>query len=151
MDHTSKAYRDYMASPEWAWRRDRAFEACQPTKCYCCNRKAELRRPLDLHHLTYERFGHEPPEDLVLICRICHKAVHHIATNGCSVRQATEIIREWRRNGIKPDWMKSFRNPRTKRSRRLIKEQRDERGWEKWAKFKAKVAAKNKETSPSKS
>lgn len=141
VDHRSKQYRDYLASPEWAWRKDRAFEAKRPARCYCCNRKASLRCPLDLHHLTYERFWREPSEDLVLVCRVCHTAIHHVATNGCSVRQATETVRAWRRNRIKPDWMKGLRQARTPRSRRLIKEQRLVRGQAKWAEFKARVAA----------
>jgi hypothetical protein len=31
---------------------------------------------LDLHHLTYERFGRELPEDVLLICRECHEHRH---------------------------------------------------------------------------
>lgn len=29
---------------------------------------------LQMHHLTYERLGHERDEDLVLLCKECHRA-----------------------------------------------------------------------------
>lgn len=76
----------------------------------------------------------------MLICRICHRAVHHIADGAQSIRQATETILEWRRNGVKPDWMRSFKHPRTARSRRLIIEEREARGRAKWQAFKERVA-----------
>lgn len=144
MNHASREYREYIASSDWAWRRDRAFEASR--KCYCCNHKASLRRPLDLHHLTYERFGHEPVEDLALVCRPCHDAIHNIATNGHTIRQATETVCGWRENRITPDWMKGQRHPRTPRTRRLIKEQKLARAQAKWAAFKARVAADKTQT-----
>ena len=121
------AYLEYLASPEWQWRKDRAFEAQTTPRCYCCNRKGSIRRPLDLHHLTYERFGREPPEDLVLVCRLCHRAIHHIVTDDCSVRQATETVRSWRVAGRRPDWMRSLRHARTPRNKRLIAQQRAQR------------------------
>jgi hypothetical protein len=31
---------------------------------------------LDVHHLTYVRFGHERLEDLLTLCRPCHDAAH---------------------------------------------------------------------------
>lgn len=31
----------------------------------------------DLHHLNYERVGDELPEDLLVICRTCHSAIHN--------------------------------------------------------------------------
>lgn len=31
---------------------------------------------LDAHHLTYDRHGHEEPEDLMIVCRYHHKQIH---------------------------------------------------------------------------
>ena len=31
---------------------------------------------LDAHHLTYERFGNELPEDLMILCRTHHIELH---------------------------------------------------------------------------
>ena len=36
--------------------------------CSCLN--------LDAHHLTYERFGNELPEDLMILCRTHHIELH---------------------------------------------------------------------------
>ena len=31
---------------------------------------------LEVHHLTYERVGHEHPDDLIVLCPACHAAAH---------------------------------------------------------------------------
>jgi 5-methylcytosine-specific restriction endonuclease McrA len=31
---------------------------------------------LDVHHRTYERFGHEDVDDLTVLCRTCHDLFH---------------------------------------------------------------------------
>lgn len=31
---------------------------------------------LDVHHLRYDRYGHEEPSDVLLICRDCHERRH---------------------------------------------------------------------------
>lgn len=65
------AYQRYLRSPEWRKRRRAALErdrhACQWCGC---------RYRLQVHHLTYERFGNERLEDLVTLCDDCHKGVH---------------------------------------------------------------------------
>lgn len=33
---------------------------------------------LEVHHLTYERIGHEHPDDLIVLCPACHADVHGI-------------------------------------------------------------------------
>jgi len=38
-------------------------------KCERCS----LRKPLELHHRTYERLGRELMSDLLLLCSNCHK------------------------------------------------------------------------------
>jgi len=30
---------------------------------------------LQLHHITYERYGHEEPEDLITVCTRCHDVI----------------------------------------------------------------------------
>lgn len=39
--------------------------------CVCCGLSSKL---LDVHHLTYERFGKERISDLQVLCRTCHEA-----------------------------------------------------------------------------
>jgi hypothetical protein len=43
-------------------------------KCELCGEQPGSQ----MHHKTYERFGRELPEDLVLICRWCHESIHGI-------------------------------------------------------------------------
>jgi len=61
-------YQEYLQTPEWHAKRHlalkRAGYKCQ--KCYHQDR-------LEVHHLTYERRGHELPSDLMVLCRTCHE------------------------------------------------------------------------------
>jgi 5-methylcytosine-specific restriction endonuclease McrA len=41
-------------------------------RCACCGSKKRL----EVHHLTYERAGHELLEDLVTLCQRCHATQH---------------------------------------------------------------------------
>ena len=41
-----------------------------------CRRGWTLRD--DLHHLSYDRLGNERHEDLLPLCRTCHRALHRI-------------------------------------------------------------------------
>lgn len=67
----SHAYREYLRSDHWrSTRRDaleRAAHACQ-----LCASKYRL----DVHHRTYDRLGAERPEDLTVLCRMCHEKHH---------------------------------------------------------------------------
>ena len=47
--------------------------------CESCNHfiASEALACLELHHLSYDRaYGFELPEDLIALCRDCHKQVH---------------------------------------------------------------------------
>lgn len=59
-----------MQSDEWRLLREAIIEAvggfCE--RCYA----AEPDVRLEVHHLTYERLGHEDPEDLQVVCPPCH-------------------------------------------------------------------------------
>jgi hypothetical protein len=41
-------------------------------RCQVCD--ADMH--LDVHHRTYDRFGHEDPGDLTVLCRDCHRLYH---------------------------------------------------------------------------
>lgn len=65
-----------------------------PSTCPCARRMAMIRAQwacehvdslgnrcmscmdLDAHHLTYARYGHEDPEDLMIVCRAHHIEIH---------------------------------------------------------------------------
>lgn len=68
-------YQAYLRSPHWCslaarvkLARGSRCERCGDTEC------------LDAHHLTYDRIGHELMEDLMVLCRECHEAIHDKAT-----------------------------------------------------------------------
>jgi 5-methylcytosine-specific restriction endonuclease McrA len=69
-----KEYLDYIRSPWWVARK----AAIIRHRGYQCERCSSTRH-LELHHKTYERLKRERPEDVELLCRICHLREHGIA------------------------------------------------------------------------
>jgi hypothetical protein len=67
----SGLYRAYMASPQWAERRGRTLMLAGGT-CQRCGQ----RRATEAHHLTYDRLGRERDQDLLALCRSCHRMLH---------------------------------------------------------------------------
>lgn len=65
------AYEDYLASGEWRARREACMTRDDHT-CRSCGAPAT-----EVHHLHYRRIGHEHLEDLVALCRPCHKRADH--------------------------------------------------------------------------
>lgn len=63
----TRQYREYLDSPEWKVRRREAIDAAGK-RCKRCGRAGALM----VHHLTYERLGHELPGDLEVVCKVCH-------------------------------------------------------------------------------
>lgn len=63
---------DYLLSVEWEFRRLMALETAG-YRCQVCNSFGPI---LDVHHRTYERYGHEEPGDLTVLCRTCHDIFH---------------------------------------------------------------------------
>ena len=65
-------YLEYLNSKEWLdiridllSIRGKRCENCGNDKCI-----------LDIHHLTYKNIFNEEPEDLIILCRKCHKKEH---------------------------------------------------------------------------
>lgn len=64
-------YYDYIESDGWREKADRA-KLRAGMRCQLCNRYGTL----NAHHRTYERLGNELEEDLIVLCRDCHKMFH---------------------------------------------------------------------------
>ena len=64
-------YNDYMRSEDWKHVRRLKLEFAG-NRCEKCGATDELH----VHHLTYDRFGHENLTDLQVLCRDCHETVH---------------------------------------------------------------------------
>jgi len=64
-------YVEYLQTPEWRKRRDRALHLAG-WRCHRCQKKHDLQ----VHHRTYERLGEEHDDDLEVLCVGCHEGHH---------------------------------------------------------------------------
>jgi hypothetical protein len=65
-------YSEYLDSDHWKQRRKEA-RIRAGNKCQLCG---ENHCQLQVHHNSYDNLGHEPDEDLIVLCDQCH-AKHH--------------------------------------------------------------------------
>jgi len=67
----------YLWSPHWRTLRQVVL-ATANFRCQSCSRRGYGRGAvrLDVHHLLYDRLGHEKLSDLIVLCRLCHNAFH---------------------------------------------------------------------------
>ena len=65
------SYRDYLQSDEWKRKTDHVKTAGK-YRCKCCRSGKDL----EVHHKTYRSIGNESINDLIILCRACHK-LHH--------------------------------------------------------------------------
>lgn len=66
-------YKAYIASPKWKLKTE-AYYKKNGRYCKAC----KVTKPLHVHHMTYERLGHERLGDLVSLCYTCHAEVHRL-------------------------------------------------------------------------
>lgn len=66
------AYDRYIHSAAWREKADARLEKDKHI-CRVCGKAAA-----DVHHLTYDRFGHEDMDDLVSLCRNCHEKAEEL-------------------------------------------------------------------------
>lgn len=64
-------YFEWMKSPAWRQIRNRKMKE-SGYKCELCGSAKNLH----VHHITYENIGHEPLDDLLVVCNKCHKKLH---------------------------------------------------------------------------
>lgn len=65
-------YKEYLQTDHWKQTRKKALKKAK-YKCELCGSKENL----NAHHKTYERKGNELPEDLIVLCEICHSTHHN--------------------------------------------------------------------------
>ena len=71
-DARKRRYQEFMASDEWKHIRSLKLDLASH-RCETCGGTERL----DVHHLTYDRFGgDELLTDLRVLCRECHQTVH---------------------------------------------------------------------------
>jgi len=66
-----KIYAEYLASDHWRDIHKRYRQSNRPQRCACGAVGTQL------HHLTYVRLGAERLDDLILVCKRCHRQIHH--------------------------------------------------------------------------
>lgn len=76
----NEKYREYLKSDKW---REIAHKRYLIDKgvCQCCGTRGTANNPIECHHLSYSHLYHEESriyEDLVSLCRVCHKGLHRI-------------------------------------------------------------------------
>ena len=85
-------YKEYVASDEWqrSERRLNCIKAAH-NKCQMCGAMFGL----EVHHITYKNLGKELPQDLVLLCILCHEHTHAMAGKGAKsyppIKRPTKI------------------------------------------------------------
>jgi 5-methylcytosine-specific restriction endonuclease McrA len=64
--------------------------------CEVCGARCAIGQRLELHHTHYENEGYERPEDLLALCRRCHRQ-KHVDENGEFWPDPQEMQDHWRR------------------------------------------------------
>lgn len=70
-DWNKPNYYEYMNSPEWKAKREERLKH-DKFQCQMCH----TAKNLVVHHITYDRLGHEDLSDLITLCKKCHESVH---------------------------------------------------------------------------
>ncbi len=89
------AWAEYLESGAWQARRLAFFLSGKAdTECPGCDTPMGLSD--DVHHLEYPKVpGEEADEDLVVLCRPCHEAVHGSLDGFASWRRMTRRAATW--------------------------------------------------------
>lgn len=77
---TKAEYYAYLQSEAWRLQRARLMQG-KPKTCVKCGTGGRNIR-LDVHHLNYRNIHDVRPEDVVYLCRICHKHVETAKEDG---------------------------------------------------------------------
>ena len=71
MQRDWQALKEYYSSPAWAAKRTERLKI-DGFRCAKCG----FTRALEVHHINYDRFGHEDvSRDLITLCKKCHKEI----------------------------------------------------------------------------
>ena len=69
---THKQYCKYLSSSKWKAIKKRLLMDNYTCTTIGCNKTTNLT----IHHLTYKNFGNENLNDLITLCKDCHKQIH---------------------------------------------------------------------------
>ncbi len=77
-DCTKEAYNYYIKSEQWRIKRTEILKS-RGKVCEVCGQNL-TNIPAHVHHKTYNNLGDEHPNDLLIVCEDCHKAIHEELT-----------------------------------------------------------------------
>ena len=101
MNH-SPEYKAHIKSDRWraicARIHRRANGCCENPKC------GQATWALEVHHLTYDRLGHERDEDLQALCPACHKKADRKRAEDVASRRWGRRVDGWARKVYGDDW-----------------------------------------------
>ena len=81
-------YSQYLESTHWKLFRFNIF-AKRGMRCERCASVKDI----NIHHKTYKRLGCELPEDVEVLCRVCHGLAH------LTTREELKLLFEWTQKG----------------------------------------------------
>lgn len=70
-------YKSYLQTPHWKRVRRAAYGKFGRV-CFACGTE---EKTIHVHHLSYKNRGQENMDDLMLLCKDCHKMVHEVMRN----------------------------------------------------------------------
>jgi 5-methylcytosine-specific restriction endonuclease McrA len=102
-------YKEHLSSKYWKDLSKRAFaragDKCENPKCGL----SKYTRKLSVHHLSYDNFGHELLEDVVVLCKPCHDKEDKERAKRTEERSYERFqearFRGWARKVYGDDWM----------------------------------------------
>jgi hypothetical protein len=76
----------YLKSHHWRCLSNRLIDKADGC-CFCCgyhwkespwnyDHNDELIERLEVHHVSYKNLGDEKPEDVIVVCSVCHDDIH---------------------------------------------------------------------------
>jgi hypothetical protein len=86
---TKSDYNKYLHSKEWADFKARYRASNRPQGCYICGGKPDA-----IHHLCYDRVGHELLEDCCAVCAADHFLIHFAHDTRATYRQTISSVTE---------------------------------------------------------
>lgn len=107
-----KEYQEYLQSSHWK-KISKERRNLDGNKCRTCGYVDNL----EVHHVCYDRIGHEFIDDLITLCHDCHQAVT------VSIKQKGKRQRGIYKNHRIPDasWRQAYTEPVIQRTESLLK------------------------------
>lgn len=88
-------YQEYLRSEHWQNTKNEKLSNAR-WRCEKCKEGLIAGAKLEVHHLTYDRVGHERMSDLQVLCSSCHEKVHiqgFVPKKTLSDKELDELVR----------------------------------------------------------